>query len=191
MWIIKMSITKKKDLITQEEVDECLKHISNNNDKTNQEQLLKLLQEMQITLDDPTFEDSIDGTRIRAACTVEISKKGGGEQGENIIKFQYIKEIHIDYGKVPIKIRDDANNASYRNDVTQDPIIESYDTLEKSVPTLYEILAILKRTYFMPEDFSNRLAIDRIRKLRNMFSKDEILTFPSTAFDDNTGLIPI
>jgi hypothetical protein len=185
-----MSITKKKDLITQEEVDECLKHISNNNDKTNQEQLLKLLQEMQITLDDPTFEDSIDGTRIRADCTIEISKKGG-EQGENIIKFQYIKEIHIDYGKVPINIRDDANNPSYRNDVTQDPIIESYDTLEKSIPTLYEILGLLKRIYFMPEDFSNRLAIDRIRKLRNTFSKDEILTFPSTAFDDNTGLIPI
>lgn len=185
-------MTRKKDLITQEEIDECLKRISNNTDKTNQEQLLELLQEMQITLDDPTFEDSIDGTRIRAACTIEISRKGGeGEQGETIIRFQYIKEIHIDYGKVPIKIRDDANNASYRNDVTQDPIIESYDTLEKSIPTLYEILGILKRTYFMPEDFSNRLAIDRIRKLRNMFSKDEILTFPSTAFDDNTGLIPI
>lgn len=189
-------MTRKKDLITQEEIDECLKRISNNTDKTNQEQLLELLQEMQITLDDPTFEDSIDGTRIRAACTIEISRKGEGEgegreQGETIIRFQYIKEIHIDYGKVPIKIRDDANNASYRNDVTQDPIIESYDTLEKSIPTLYEILGILKRTYFMPEDFSNRLAIDRIRKLRNMFSKDEILTFPSTAFDDNTGLIPI
>ena len=183
---------KKKDLITQEEIDQCLKHISNNNDKTNQEQLLELLQEMQITLDDPTFEDSIDGTRIRAACTIEISRKGaGGEQGETIIRFQYIKEIHIDYGKVPIKIREDANNDSYRNDVTQDPIIESYDTLEKSIPTLYEILGLLKRMYFMPEDFSNRLAIDRIRKLRNMFSKEEILTFPSTAFDDKTGLIPI
>jgi hypothetical protein len=179
MWIIKMSMIKKKDLITQEEIDQCLKHISNNNDKTNQEQLLKLLQEMQITLDDPTLE---------------ISRKGGGgagEQGENVIRFQYIKEIHIDYGKVPINIRDDANNASYRTDVTQDPIIESYDTLEKSIPTLYEILGLLKRIYFMPEDFSNRLAIDRIRKLRNTFSKDEILTLPSIAFDDNTGLIPI
>ena len=187
-----MSATKKKDLITQEEIDECLKHISNSG-KTNQEQLLELLQEIQITLDDSTFEDSIDGTRIRAACTIEISRKGGGrgEQGENIIRFQYIKEIHIDYGKVPIKIREDANNDSYRNDVTQDPIIESYDTLEKSIPTLYEILGLLKRMYFMPEDFSNRLAIDRIRKLRDAFSKDEILTFPSTAFDDNTGLIPI
>ena len=189
-----MSMIKKKDLITQEEIDQCLKHISNNNDKTNQEQLLKLLQEMQITLDAPTFEDSIDGTRIRAACTIEISRKGGGgagEQGENVIRFQYIKEIHIDYGKVPINIRDDANNASYHTDVTQDPIIESYDTLEKSIPTLYEILGLLKRIYFMPEDFSNRLAIDRIRKLRNTFSKDEILTLPSIAFDDNTGLIPI
>jgi hypothetical protein len=92
---------------------------------------------------------------------------------------------------VPINIRDDVNNASYRTDVTKDPIIESYDTLEKSIPTLYEILGLLKRIYFMPEDFSNRLAIDRIRKLRNTFSKDEILTLPSIAFDDNIGLIPI
>jgi hypothetical protein len=188
-----MSVTKKRDLITQEEIDECLKHITNSG-KTNQEQLLELLQEIQITLDDFTFEDSIDGTRIRAACTIEISRKeggGDGEQGENIIRFQYIKQIYIDYGKVPIKIRDAANNASYHNDVSQDPIIESYDTLEKSFPRLYEILGLLKRMYFMPEDFSNRLAIDRIRKLRNTFSKDEIIIFPSIAFDDNTGLIPI
>src|SRR3712207_2612318 len=157
-----MSATKKRDLITQEEIDECLKHISNS-DKTNREQLLEFLQEIQITLDDFTYEDSIDGTRVRAACTIEISRKGVGEQGENIIRFQYIKEIYIDYGKVPIKIRDDANNASYHNDVSQDPIIESYDTLEKSFPRLYEILGLLKRMYFMPEDFSNRLAIDRIR----------------------------
>jgi hypothetical protein len=38
---------KKKDLITQEEIDECIRHISNNNNnnnnsnnKSNQEQLL-------------------------------------------------------------------------------------------------------------------------------------------------------
>jgi hypothetical protein len=192
-----MSMIKKKDLITQEEIDECIRHISNNNNsnnnKSNQEQLLKLLQEMQITIeDDPIFDDSIDGTRIRATCTIETSRKGrGGEKEENVIRFQYIKEISVDYSKVPIKIRDDANDATYSNDITQDPIIESYDTLEKSIPPLYEILGLLKRIYFMPEDFSNRLAVDRIRKLRNIFSKDEILTFPSTAFDDKTGLIPI
>jgi hypothetical protein len=193
-----MSMTKKKDLITQEQIDDCIKHnISNNSDdKSNQKQLLKLLQEMQITLDDdPTFEDSIDGTRIRATYTTEISRKGREGEGGNIIRFQYIKEIHIDYSKVPIKIRDDSNDATTttdRNDIIQDPIIESYDTLEKSsIPTLYEILGLLKNIYFMPEDFSNRLAIDRIHKLRNMFNKNEILTFPSTAFDDKTGLIPI
>jgi hypothetical protein len=92
-----MSKTKKKDLITRERIDEYLKHnISSNSDKSNQEQqLLRLLQEMQITLDDPTFEDSI-----------EVSRKGVGEgkqRGENIIRFQYIK-IYIDYGKVPIKL---------------------------------------------------------------------------------------
>ena len=189
-----MSITKKKDLITQEEIDECLKHsVSDNSDESNREQqLLKLLQEMQITLDEPTFEDSIDGTRIRATSTIEISRKGRGGAGEeNVIRFQYIKEMHIDYSKVPIKIRDD-NDTTYRNDITQDPIIESYDTLtEESIPTLCEILGLLKRVYFMPEDFSNRLAVDRIHKLRNIFSKDEILTFPSIAFDGNTGIIPI
>jgi hypothetical protein len=189
-----MSMTKKKNLNTQEEIDACLRHISNNNsNKSNQEQLLKLLQEMQITLDNnPIFEDSIDGTRIRATSTIEISRKGRGiEKGENVIRFQYIKEISIDYDKVPIKIRNDTNDATYSDDITQDPIIESYDTLGRSIPTLSEILGLLKRIYFMPEDFSNRLSVDRIRKLRNTFSKDEILAFPSTAFDDKTGLIPI
>jgi hypothetical protein len=189
-----MSMSKKKDLIKQEEIEACLRHISNDNsNKSNQEQLLKLLQEMQITLDDnPIFEDSINGTSIRTICTIETRRKGrGGEKGENIIRFQYIKEISIDYDKVPIKIRNDTNDATFSDDITEDPIIESYDTLERSIPTLSEILGLLKRMYFMPEDFSNRLAVDRIRKLRNIFSKDEILSFPSTAFDDNTGLIPI
>jgi hypothetical protein len=43
----------------------------------------------------------------------------------------------------------------------------------------------------MPDDFSNRLVVARIRKLRNMFSKDEILTFPSIDLSDKSGLIPI
>jgi hypothetical protein len=43
----------------------------------------------------------------------------------------------------------------------------------------------------MPEDFSNRLTVERIHKLRNMFSKDEILAFPSGSLDDKAGLIPI
>ena len=37
--IIEMSMTKKKDLITQEEIDACLRHISNiNSNISNQEQ---------------------------------------------------------------------------------------------------------------------------------------------------------
>src|SRR5919199_1002308 len=118
-------MTNKKDLITQEEIDQCIKNNSSNDNKSNQEQLSKLLQEMRITLDDPTFEDSIDGTRIRATCIIEISRKGkrGGEQGEDSIKFQYIKETYIDYGKMPIRIReeddDDGNDAAYHNNVTQ------------------------------------------------------------------------
>ncbi len=73
----------------------------------------------------------------------------------------------------------------------KDTIIEAYDELEKGVPTLYEVLGLLKRIYFMPEDFSNKLVVDRIHKLRNMFSKDEIITLPSIELTNNAGLIPI
>jgi hypothetical protein len=43
----------------------------------------------------------------------------------------------------------------------------------------------------MPEEFSNRLVVERIHKLRNMFSKDEILTLPSIDPSNKAGLIPI
>jgi hypothetical protein len=43
----------------------------------------------------------------------------------------------------------------------------------------------------MPEDFSNRLAVDRIHKLREMFSKDEILAIPSVSLSSSAGLVPI
>jgi hypothetical protein len=49
----------------------------------------------------------------------------------------------------------------------------------------------LKKVYFMPEDFSNRLAVERIHKLRGMFSKDEILAIPSISLNNRAGLIPI
>ncbi len=70
-------------------------------------------------------------------------------------------------------------------------MIESYDELQNMIPTLHEILGHLKKIYFMPEDFSNRLVIDRIHRLRNMFSKDEILSFPSIGLSDKAGLIPL
>jgi hypothetical protein len=108
---------------------------------------------------------------------------------------------------VPIRLRDDTTSAStpaiddtisdtiseQDNAILKDStIIESYDELEKeSVPRLYEFLGLLKRIYFMPEDFSNKLVIDRIHKLRNMFSKDEILTFPSVDLSNKAGLTPI
>ena len=192
-------MAKKKDLVTQEEIDKFLNHVSNN--KSNQEKLLKLLQEMHIVIDGPTFEDSIDGTRIRVIYATEISRKGReeGEQEENTVRFQYIKEIPIDYGKVPINFRSDANTTAVSanivttndDDINENPIIESYSLLEENSPTLHEILGLLKRIYFMPEDFSNRLSIDRMHKLRNIFNKDEILGFPSVSLDDKAGLIPI
>ena len=197
-------MSKKKDLVIQEEIDKCLRYYSednNNNNKSAQEQLLRLLQEVQITLDEPIVEDSINGTRIRFTYITAISRKGGGGIDEGIIKFQYMKEIPVDYSKVPLELRDNITAASTVNDTIshnnnnaieeEDTIIESYDELEKGIPTLYEVLGLLKKIYFMPEDFSNRLVVDRIHKLRDMFSKDEIVTFPSIDLSDNAGLIPI
>lgn len=196
-------MSKKKDLVIQEEIDKCLRYFSednNNNNKSAQEQLLRLLQEVQITLDEPIVEDSINGTRIRFTYITAISRKGGGID-EAVIKFQYMKEIPVDYSKVPLELRDNTTAASTANDTIshnnnnaieeENTIIESYDELEKGIPTLCEILGLLKKIYFMPEDFSNRLVVDRIHKLRDMFSKDEILTFPSIDLSDNAGLIPI
>jgi hypothetical protein len=194
-------MTKKKDLITQEEVNRVLNRVSDNKtSKSNLEYVLKLLQELQIILDEGLFEDSIDGTRIRVKYDMDISRRRGveKEQRENAVRFQYIKEIPIDYSKVPVSFRDNANIAATspshatNNDINEDYLItESYDILEEASPTLYEILGLLKRIYFMPEDFSNRLTIERIHKLRNMFSKDEILGFPSASLDNKAGLIPI
>ncbi len=194
---------RKKDLVVLEEIDRCLRYVSknNNNNKSAQEQLLRLLQEMQITLEEPKVEDSIDGTRIRFTYTTAISRKRGGID-EGVIRFQYIKEIPVDYNKVPIRLGDDTTTGAAAaavddtpspkiNAIVDDAIIESYDELEKGIPTLYEILGHLKRIYFMPEDFSNRLVVDRIHKLRNMFSKDEILTLPSIDLSNKAGLIPI
>jgi hypothetical protein len=168
-----------------------------------QEQLSKILDEMEISLDEPTFEDSIDSTRIRVTYVIAISRRRGGTDVD-AIRFQYIKEIPVDYSNIPIKIIDSINDApvaavddtishnnNNNNSIGQDTIIESYDELENSIPTLYEVLGLLKKIYFMPEDFSNRLVVDRIHNLRNMFSKDEILSFPSIDLRDKAGLIPI
>ena len=70
-------MTRKKKLMAQEQIDECLKHNISDSDKPNQEEeeqrLLKLLQEVQITtLDDSTFEDSLDGTRIGVTWLIII-----------------------------------------------------------------------------------------------------------------------
>ena len=199
-------MAKKKDLLTREEKDSCLKFISGNNNKLVQEQLSKLLDEMQISLDEPTFEDSIDSTRIRVTYVIAISRKGGGGIDVDAMRFQYIKEIPVDYSNIPIKIIDSINDApvaaavddtishnnnNNNNSIGQDTIIESYDELENSIPSLYEVLGLLKKIYFMPEDFSNRLVVERIHNLRNMFSKDEILSFPSIDLRDKAGLIPI
>jgi hypothetical protein len=198
---------KKKDLVTQEEIDMCLRYAVRSNDSSNeslQERLLNVLHKTEISLDEPIIEDSIDSTRIRVICTVTVSRT---KKGEDVgpIRFQYIKETPVDYSKVPIRLRDSSitdptssdlgDTGSYNSNnnyaIGEDTVIESYDELENMTPTLYEILGYLKKVYFMPEDFSNRLVIDRIHTLRNMFSKDEILNFPSIALSDRAGLIPL
>jgi hypothetical protein len=200
----------KKDLVTQEEIYKCLRHISvgRNNNSAQEQQLLMLLQQMQITLDEPKIEDSIDGARIRVTYITAISRKRAGVVDEDAtIRFQYIKETPVDYDKVPIRLRDNNNTAGTASAVNhtishndndnnanaeETIIIESYDELEKDIiPTLHEVLGLLKRIYFMPEEFSNRLVVNRIHKLRNMFSKDEILTLPSIDLSNKAGLIPI
>jgi hypothetical protein len=194
-------MSMKKDLVSQEEIDKCLSYVSVTRNNSLQEQLLRLLQEMQITLDELKIEDSIDGTRIHITYTTAITRKRAGIN-EDTIRFQYIKEIPVDYNKVPIRLRDNntagaasaaADHSISLNDNAnaEETIIESYEELEKGIPTLHEVLGLLKRIYFMPEDFSNRLVVDRIHKLRNMFSKDEILTLPSIDLSDKAGLIPI
>jgi hypothetical protein len=197
---------KKKELVTQEEIDMCLRYAARSNDNSNeslQERLLTVLHKTEITLDEPIFEDSIDSTRLRVIYPVTISRTKKEEDDEPI-RFQYIRETPVDYSKVPIRLRDSiitdpassdlGDIGSHNNDnstVAEDTVIESYDELENMTPTLSEILGLLKKVYFMPEDYSNRLAIDRIHKLRKMFSKDEILDFPSIALSDKAGLIPL
>src|SRR5215211_776581 len=109
-------MSMKKDLVTQEEIDKCLRYVSvgrkNNSAQEQQQQLLKLLQQMQITLDEPKIEDSIDGARIRVTYITAISRKRAGVVvDEDAIRFQYIKEIRVDYNKVPIRLGDDNNTA--------------------------------------------------------------------------------
>jgi hypothetical protein len=155
-------MSMKRDLVTQEEIDKCLRYVSvgrNNNSAQEQEQqLLKLLQQIQITLDEPKIEDSIDGARIRITYITAISRKrAGGVVDEDAITFQYIKEIPIDYNKVPIRLRDNNTAGGTASSVNhtishsdnanaEETIIESYDELEKGIiPTLYEVLGLLKR----------------------------------------------
>jgi hypothetical protein len=197
---------RKKDLVTQEEIETCLSYLSLNNNNANksvQEQLLKLLHETRISLDESVIEDSIDSTRIRVSHSLTISRKGEGKD-EGVIRFQYLKEIPVDYSRIPIRFRETSSLASNSSEIdyissnrnnsdsiVEDTIIESYDELQNMIPRLHEILGHLKKIYFMPEDFSNRLVVDRIHRLRNMFSKDEILTFPSIDPSDKAGIIPL
>jgi hypothetical protein len=195
----------KKDLVTQEEIDTCLSYLSRNNSNNSksvqEQQLLKVLHEIQISLDEPLIEDSIDSTRIRVTHGVTISRKG---KTDGTIRFQYIKEIPVDYSNFPLRLKGpafftsdssavgeassihDSNNAT-----VEETIIESYEEVENIAPKLHDILGHVKKVYFMPEDYSNRLVVERIHKLRNLFTKDEILSFPSIDLTDKSGLIPI
>jgi hypothetical protein len=192
----------KKELVTEKDKDKVLKDLSDRVSPNQRKvQLQDILREMKITLDDPILEDTIDGTRIRAIYPTLLGrKKGTGEQGEEMLRFHYIKEVPVDYSNFPISFRDRASNVTNKprsdtttqnNEVAEAVITESYEKLDEASPSLQEILGLLKRNYFMPEDFSNRLAVDRIHELRKMFTKDEILVFPSVNPGNRAGLVPI
>jgi hypothetical protein len=192
----------KKELITEKEKDKVLKDLSDPASPIQKKvQLQDILRDVQITLDDPILEDSIDGTRIRVIYSMLLSRnRGAGEQGEEMLRFQYIKEIPVDYSSFPISFRGRASivankpksdTTTQNNEVGEAVITESYEKPDEASPSLREILGLLKRVYFMPEDFSNRLAVDRTHKLRKMFTKDEILAFPSVSSDNRAGLVPI
>src|ERR671932_1205950 len=94
----------KKDLVSKEEVDKCLRYISGTwNDRSARESLLKLLRETQMSLDEPEIEDSIDGTRVHISHILHVSRTREGKEQDSI-KFQYIKEIPVDYNSIPIRV---------------------------------------------------------------------------------------
>jgi hypothetical protein len=192
----------KKELVTEKDKDKVLKDLSDRVSPNQRKvQLQDILREMKITLDDPILEDTIDGTRIRAIYPTLLSrKKGTGEKGGEMLRFHYIKEVPVDYSNFPISFRDRASiitnkpksdTTTQNNEVAEAVITESYEKLDEASPSLLEILGLIKRNYFMPEDFSNRLAVDRIHELRKMFTKDEILVFPSVNPGNRAGLVPI
>ena len=160
------------NIVTQEEVNNCLHHI----DESKKQQFLKVIEETQTILDEPIYDDSIDGASIRAMYTLTVTRKRSKEP----LKFQYISETSIDFNKTPIDYDE------------RDAIMESYNILERDRPTLERVLGLLKRNYFLPQDFSYKMAIEHINKLRQIFSKDEILAFPSIDISIiKIGLIPI
>ena len=164
------------NIVTQEAINHCLGYI----DESNKGQFLELMAVTQIILDDPTFEDSIAGTSIRASYITTIIRKEKGQ-----LRFQCVSEMSVDFSKIPIDFAVDRRQED-------DPIIESYNILEKHKPTLRDILGVLKRNYFMPRDFSDTLMIDHINKLREIFTKYEILIFPSIDMCAlNIGILPI
>lgn len=165
-----------QNIVTQEAVNSCLRYI----DGSKKEQFLKIIEEIRIILDEPTYEDSIDGTSIRAMYVTTIIRKG-----KEPLKFQCIIETSIDFSKTPIDFGVGIGDKS-------DPVTESYNILEKDKPALHHILGLLKRNYFIPRDFSYKMAVEHINKLRAVFSKDEIVAFPSIDSSlVNVGLIPI
>ena len=164
------------NLVNQEAIANCLSFI----DEARKEQFLRLMEGFRIMLDAPIYEDSIAGTSIRAIYGTTIARSG-----KEPLKFQCIVETSIDFNKTPVDFNSDRADKN-------DPIIESYNVLEKDKPTLRRILGLLKRSYFIPQDFSYKMAVEHIHKLREIFSKDEILLFPSIGRSDvNIGLIPI
>jgi hypothetical protein len=95
----------KKDLLSREEIERGLRYNSvTSKNRSAQEALLKLLGEMQISLDEPKVEDSIDGRRIHVTYTLDIRRIRRGRTDQDAIRFQYLKEIPTDYYNVPTRL---------------------------------------------------------------------------------------
>lgn len=60
------------NIVILEALNDCSKYI----EESRKEQVLKIIEEIQIIIDEPSCEDSIDGPIVRASYTANIIRTG-------------------------------------------------------------------------------------------------------------------